>query len=200
MESFFIFVMLLLHNHLIITNMPVTDIDILKYPIGKAKIPTPISSQHITDWIQILEDFPEQLTKLVSYLNDSQLDTPYRPGGWTVRQVVHHLSDSHYNSYIRFKWALTEVKPIIKTYYEDRWAELRDGKSAPILLSLRSLEALHQKWVYFLKGLSANELQHTFVHPETTEEVSLAENIGIYAWHSVHHYAHIDGLIKRMRW
>ncbi|MCL4152104.1 UNVERIFIED_CONTAM: hypothetical protein GTU68_012346 [Idotea baltica] len=145
-------------------------------------------------------NFQEQLELLVSDLNDTQLDTLYRSGGWTVRQVIHHLSDSHQNSYIRFKWALTEVKPVIKTYYEDRWAELRDSKSAPILLSLASIKALHQKWVYFLKGLTANELQHTFVHPETNKEISLAENIGIYAWHSVHHYAHIDALKKRKGW
>ena len=180
--------------------MEVTDLDILKYPIGKANIPNPITSQHITDWIKILEDFPEQLTKLVIDLTDNQLDTPYRPEGWTVRQVVHHLADSHHNSYSRFKWALTEVKPVIKPYYEDRWAELRDSKSAPILLSLNAIKSLHEKWVYFLKGLCANELQHTFIHPDDNKEVSLAENIGIYAWHSVHHYAHIDGLKKRMGW
>ena len=180
--------------------MIATDLEALKFPIGKPKIPNPITSQHITDWIKALEDFPEQLSKLVINLTDEQLNTPYRPDGWTIRQVIHHLADSHHNSYTRFKWTLTEVKPVIKPYFEDRWAELRDSKSAPILLSLNSLKSLHEKWVYFLKGLSSNELQHTFIHPNGNEEVSLAENIGIYAWHSVHHYAHIDGLKKRMGW
>ena len=180
--------------------METTELDLLKYPIGKPDIPKPITSEHITDWIKVLEDFPKQLTKLVVNLSDEQLDTSYRPEGWTVRQVIHHLSDSHNNSYIRFKWALTENKPLIKTYYEERWAELHDSKSAPILLSLNSLTALHAKWVYFLKGLTANELQHVFIHPDDTKEVSLVEYIGIYAWHCVHHYAHIHNLIKRNNW
>ncbi len=180
--------------------MIATDLETLKYPIGKANIPCPITSQHIRDWIKVLEDFPDQLTKLVIDLNEEQLNTPYRPDGWTIRQVVHHLADSHLHSYIRFKWALTEVKPVIKPYYEDRWADLRDAKSAPILLSLNAIRSLHAKWVYFLKGLNSNELQHTFMHPDDQKEVSLAENTGIYAWHSVHHYAHINGLKKRMGW
>lgn len=180
--------------------MQTTDLEALKYPIGKPKIPNPIKAIDIRDWIQILEDFPAQLAKLTINLTETQLDTPYRPEGWTIRQVVHHLSDSHHNSYTRFKWTLTEAKPVIKTYYEDRWAALKDSKSAPVLLSLNLITALHAKWVYFLKGLSSNELQHTFIHPDGNEEVSLAENIGIYAWHSIHHYAQIDGLKKRMGW
>lgn len=172
----------------------------LKYPIGKPTIPNPITSGHIREWITVLEDFPDQLVKLVIDFSTEQLNTPYRPEGWTVRQVVHHLSDSHYNAYIRFKLALTEVKPIIKPYHEDRWASLNDSKYAPIQLSLNALSSLHAKWVYFLKHLSANELQHTFIHPATNKEISLAENIGIYAWHSVHHYAHINNLKTRMNW
>ncbi|MCK0132542.1 putative metal-dependent hydrolase [Flavobacteriaceae bacterium F08102] len=171
-----------------------------KYPIGKVTIPKPITSSHIREWISVLEDFPDQLVKLVIDFSEKQLDTPYRPEGWTVRQVVHHLSDSHFNAYIRFKMALTEVKPIIKPYYEDRWAALRDSKKAPIELSLNTLSSLHAKWVYFLKELSANELQHTFIHPTTHKETSLAETIGYYAWHCVHHYAHINNLKTRMKW
>jgi len=180
--------------------MEATILEALKYPIGKTNIPSTISTTHISEWIKVLEEFPKELNDLVIRLTDEQLATPYRPGGWTVRQVIHHLADSHHNSYTRFKWALTEEKPIIKAYYEDRWAELSDSKSAPILLSLHSLTALHAKWVYFLKGLSFIELQHVFIHPDGNEEVTLAENIGIYAWHSMHHYAHINNLIKRMGW
>lgn len=177
-----------------------TPLDRLRYPIGKAEIPTPITSAHITNWIQVIEDFPIQLTKLVIKLNDEQLDTAYRPEGWTIRQVIHHLVDSHTNSYIRFKWALTEKRPLIKAYHEDRWAELHDSHSAPILLSLNLITALHAKWVYLLKGLSSNELQHVFIHPDGNKEVTLAENIGIYAWHSVHHFAHINNLKKSKGW
>lgn len=175
------------------------ELEKLKYPIGKFTVPAPITSKHLTEWIKILEEFPPQLTKLVSKFNDKQLDTPYRPGGWTVRQVVHHLADSHLNSYIRFKLALTESKPVIKPYFEDRWAELQDSK-APILLSLYLLTSLHAKLAFLLKDLGANELQLTFIHPESNREISLAENIGIYAWHSVHHFAHINNLRKQMGW
>ena len=176
------------------------NLEHLKYPIGKAEIPKTISLEQIKEWIKVLEDFPLQLNNLVNNLSNEQLDTPYRSEGWTVRQVIHHLADSHHNSYTRFKWALTEDKPVIKAYYEDRWAQLKDSQSAPILLSLNALTALHAKWVYFLKSLDPEELKQVFIHPDGYEEVSLAENIGIYAWHSKHHYAHINNLIKRMEW
>lgn len=180
--------------------MELEDLEKLKYPIGKPNILENISSSQVFKWIDILEKFPQQLTNLVSNLTNEQLDTPYRPEGWTIRQVVHHLADSHHNSYIRFKWALTEDKPVIKPYYEDRWAELHDSKSAPILLSLNSISALHAKWVYFLKGLSHKELQSVFIHPDGNEEITLAENIGIYAWHCVHHFAHIHNVKKKKGW
>ena len=180
--------------------MNATELEQLRYPIGKFTLPKPVTTAHFHEWIKVLEDFPKQLTKLVISLTDEQLNTPYRPDGWTIRQVVHHLADSHHNSYTRFKWALTEIKPVIKPYYEERWAELHDSKSAPILLSLNALTALHAKWVYFLKGLSPNELQHTFIHPDGNEEVSVIDNIGIYAWHCVHHFAHIHNLKKSNGW
>ena len=172
----------------------------LKYPIGKPQIPEEIKQEDINSWITILEEFPQKLISLVKDLSEDQLDTPYREGGWTIRQVVHHIADSHHNSYTRFKWALTEDKPVIKAYYEDKWAELHDSKLAPILLSLKTLTVLHAKWVYFLKGLSKQDLEHIFIHPDGNEEVSLAENIGIYAWHCNHHYAHIENLIIRKGW
>lgn len=174
--------------------------DNLKYPIGKPNIPKNISSKNISEWIVILEDFPNRLELLVNNLSEKQLDTSYRDGGWTIRQVVHHCADSHHNSYTRFKWALTEDKPVIKAYYEDRWAELFDSKSAPIKLSLDSLKALHAKWVYFLKGLTEDDLNKNFIHPDGFEDVELKENIGIYAWHCNHHYAHIENLLKRKGW
>lgn len=176
------------------------DLEKLKYPIGKPQIPTDITIEHILDWIDILEIFPKRLKNLVENLTEEQLDTCYRPEGWTIRQVIHHLSDSHHNSYTRFKWTLTEEKPVIKAYYEDRWAALFDSKTAPIQLSLNILTALHAKWVYFLKGLGEAQLNQLFIHPDGNEEVSLKENIGIYAWHCNHHYAHIEHLMIRKGW
>ncbi len=172
----------------------------LQYPIGKAKIPENITKRDLEHWISDIERFPHELEFLVRDLSDSQLETPYREGGWTIRQVIHHSYDSHHNSYTRFKWTLTEEKPVIKAYFEERWAELHDSKSGPILLTIDALKALHAKWVYFLKGLSNKDLEKTFIHPDGNEAVSLKENIGIYAWHCQHHYAHIEQLMKRKNW
>lgn len=172
----------------------------LKYPIGKLNIPKNITSTDIQKWIEIIDSHPDKLSELVKNLDDTQLDTQYRPEGWTVRQVIHHLADSHHNSYTRFKWTLTEEKPTIKAYYEERWAELFDSKTAPIQLSLNHLKAVHAKWVFLLKGLSEKDLDKTFIHPEGNKIVSLKENIGIYAWHCEHHYEHINQLMIRKNW
>lgn len=172
----------------------------LRYPIGKPNIPEEISDRNIKDWIEVIEIFPSKLKNLVSGLSDDQLNTQYRDEGWTIRQVVHHCADSHHNSYTRFKWTLTEDKPVIKAYYEDRWAELKDSKDGPISLSINSLIALHEKWVYFLKLLTPADLEKYFIHPEGNEKVTLKENIGIYAWHCNHHYAHIEQLVQRKNW
>ncbi|TDQ25771.1 YfiT family bacillithiol transferase [Tenacibaculum caenipelagi] len=172
----------------------------LKYPIGKPNIPAEISSELLAEWIDTLEHFPEKLKSLVKDLSEEQLDTPYRENGWTIRQVIHHCADSHHNSYIRFKWTLTEDKPVIKVYFEDRWAELFDSKTAPIQFSLDALKALHAKWVYLLKGLSEEDLHKSFIHPDGNEEVKLKNNIGIYAWHCNHHYAHIEQLLIKKNW
>ena len=173
----------------------------LKYPIGKTNIPEIISSENISIWIKTIEDFPNRLEDLVKNLTQEQIDTPYRNGGWTVRQVVHHCYDSHHNSYTRFKWTLTEDNPVIKAYYEDLWAELFDSKFAPINLSLDSLKALHTKWVYLLKGLTEEEIKFKslFILTEM-KKLALKENIGIYAWHCNHHYAHIEQLLIRENW
>ncbi|MFY0629568.1 MAG: bacillithiol transferase BstA [Flavobacteriaceae bacterium] len=174
--------------------------DDLRYPIGEFSAPETITEEIKKEWIQVLEDFPTRLKNLVTSLSQEQLDTPYREGGWTVRQVVHHCSDSHHHSYIRFKWALTEDNPMIKAYEEKDWAELFDTRSAPIAMSLLHLKAVHAKLVYLLKGLSDADLQNTFVHPESKETVLLRKNIGIYAWHCNHHYAHIENLLIRKGW
>ncbi|WP_275315701.1 YfiT family bacillithiol transferase [Tenacibaculum bernardetii] len=180
--------------------LKLTNLERLKYPIGKPDIPPEISSEKINEWIIILEEFPAKLELLVKNLSEEQLNTLYRDGGWSVRQVIHHCADSHHNSYTRFKWALTEEEPVIKTYYEARWAELFDSKTAPIQLSLNSLKALHAKWVYLLKGLTDDDLNKCFIHPDGNEKVSLKENIGIYAWHCNHHYQHINQLLLIKKW
>ena len=172
----------------------------LKYPIGKFDCPTNISDNQIESWISILEHFPNRLEGLVAGLSNDQLDTVYRPEGWTIRQVIHHLADSHQHSYIRFKWALTEDKPIIKAYDEALWAALKDAKNAPIDMSLKHLAAIHYKLVYLLKQLTDSDLNRYFIHPETNKEVLLKQNIGIYAWHSNHHYSHIENVLKRNNW
>lgn len=172
----------------------------LKHPIGKVKIPQEITNKHILEWISVLEKFPQELEFLTRDLSDNQLDTPYRKEGWTIRQVVHHCYDSHHNSYTRFKWALTEDKPIIKAYFEEKWAELHDTKTAPIFLSIDALKALHAKWVYLLNGLSNDDLECVFIHPSGKEKVTLKENIGIYAWHCNHHFAHIENLMLKKGW
>ncbi len=164
----------------------------LRYPTGKFRCPENITSAHIEKWISDIEQLPLKISNLVSGFTDTQLETPYRPGGWTARQVIHHIHDSHHNGYIRFKWAMTEDRPIIKAYDEKLWAELFDTKSAPINLSLDILKALHAKWVYFLKGLSPQDLAKEFIHPEGNVAISLGEDIGIYAWHGNHHLAHLE--------
>lgn len=172
----------------------------LKYPIGQVHIPENITRSTIENWINDIAHFPLKLESLVKGLTEEQLDTPYRDGGWTVRQTVHHCGDSHVNSYIRFKWTMTEDQPTIKAYFEDRWAEIFDTKEAPIELALNFIHALHAKWVYLLKGLTDDDLNKTFIHPESGDIVSLKKNIAIYAWHCNHHYAHIENLLKRKNW
>ncbi len=172
----------------------------LQYPIGHFNIPVEITKAQIAQWIKILENYPTRLETLVVNLSPEQLETPYRPEGWTVRQVIHHLADSHHHSYTRFKWALTEDKPVIKAYDEKEWSTLFDARTAPIELSLVYLKAVHEKMVYFLKGLSESALEQVFIHPSGHKAVSVKENIGRYAWHSEHHYAHIYNLLKRKGW
>jgi hypothetical protein len=172
------------------------DLEELKYPIGKFDRPQRITLETINRWIDEIEHLPLKLRKAVEGLTEKELDSPYRPGGWTIRQVIHHLPDSHMNSYIRFRWALTEDKPTIKAYHEDRWAELKDARTANIEISLILLEALHMRWGILLRSLSLEDLNKSFIHPESGKTIKLDENIGIYAWHGKHHLAHIENFIK----
>ncbi len=180
--------------------MKTSTVEQLRYPIGHFVKPEKISSLVIKDWIAELEALPVKLKDLVRGLGKKQLDTPYRPEGWTVRQVVHHLADSHHHSYSRFKWALTEEQPVIKAYDEKAWAELTDSKSAPLAPSLTHLKAIHAKLVFLLNGMSQQEFKRTFVHPVSSKITSLEENTGMYAWHGNHHLAHIENLLRKEGW
>ena len=152
-----------------------------------------------SEYINNIEQAPELLRAAVTGLSDQQLDTPYRPDGWTVRQVVHHLPDSHMNAYVRYRLALTEDEPTIKPYDEAQWAELIDAKTAPVEPSLTLLESLHSRWVTLLKSLQPTDWARTFRHPELGV-VSLEKNLAIYSWHGRHHVAHITALRRRMAW
>lgn len=166
------------------------DIENLKFPIGKFTSPDVITKEYIKTWIEAIKSFPKRLLSATEDLNDEQLERPYRPNGWTIRQVVHHCADSHMNSFIRFKLALTEDKPVIKPYAEHLWAELPDVK-LPIESSIKILEGIHERWTTLLESLTEGDLERQFIHPENTQFISLKENIGIYAWHCNHHLAHI---------
>ncbi|MEO9660076.1 MAG: YfiT family bacillithiol transferase [Maribacter dokdonensis] len=176
------------------------ELDKLKYPIGRFECPENITNEDLSKWIEVLETLPKRLSALVDNFSETQLDTPYREGGWTVRQVVHHMADSHHHSYTRFKWALTENRPLIKVYQEKEWSNLIDARTAPISLSLSYLTALHAKLVYLLKRLTPEDMENSYIHPDGNVNVSVAENIGKYAWHSNHHFAHIKSLADRMGW
>lgn len=171
----------------------------LRYPIGPFTAPAVVSAAQVATWIDDIAALPAVLQGVVAPLTAAQLEVPYRPGGWCSRQVIHHLADSHLNSILRFKWALTEERPTIKTYHEERWAELPDYRDYPVDAALAFLAALHGRWVVLLRGLGPAELARDFVHPDWGP-VRLDATIGKYAWHGRHHLAHITRLIEREGW
>jgi uncharacterized damage-inducible protein DinB len=171
----------------------------LRYPIGKFVPPLEIAVRQRYTWISEIEILPAKLRKSIAKLDDEQLATPYREGGWTIRQVVHHLPDSHLNSYGRFRLALTEDSPTIKPYREDAWANLPDAKSAPVELSLNLLDALHGRWVILLRSMDEDQFRRVFEHPEVGQ-MSLGCALALYAWHGRHHLAHIENLCTRRGW
>ncbi len=162
----------------------------LRYPIGRFSPKPSYSREDIIEGIKIIESLPEKVQMQVSRLSANQLDTPYRSGGWTARQVVHHLADSHTNAYVRFKWSLTEETPLIKAYDEKRWAETNETKLDPAI-SLNLLKALHAKWVALLLSLDDKDFRREFVHPETQRNIPLERMVALYAWHGEHHLAHL---------
>ena len=171
----------------------------LRYPIGKFKYEGPSTPGQREEQLLQIEQTPARLRAAVKSLTPQQLDTPYRPEGWTVRQVVHHLPDSHLNAYVRFKLALTEDEPTIKPYAEDRWAKLADTAATPVDVSLTLLDSLHDRWVRLLRSLQPEDWKRTFRHPELGL-VPLEKNLALYAWHGQHHVAHITSLRERSGW
>ena len=164
----------------------------LKFPIGKCPKIDTVSETELENWITTIETFSSKIISLTKTLSVEELNWIYRPKGWSIKQVVHHCADSHMNSFIRFKLALTEDVPIIKPYEEQLWAELADGNSNDIVPSLQIIESVHKRWVLLLKSLSSTELKRQFFHPSNLKISSLEETIGVYAWHCNHHLAHIE--------
>ena len=171
----------------------------LSYPIGRFEFDKPVAAETRPQLIAEIAAAPARLREAVRGLSDEQLDTPYRPGGWTVRQVVHHVADSHVNSYTRFRLALTEDEPAIKGYDQEKWAELPDARTGPVEMSLAFLDSLHVRWVALLKDLADADFARRFRHSEIGL-VRLDTNLALYAWHGRHHAAHITGLRERMGW
>ncbi|MEO5570834.1 MAG: YfiT family bacillithiol transferase [Bacteroidia bacterium] len=180
--------------------MDTAELEKLKYPTGKYTPPEKIKKSEVKRWIREIDKLPKRLKDTVKSLSEVQLDTPYRDGGWTVRQTIHHLADSHMNAYSRFRLALTEENPTIKPYMEAKWAELIDAKTAPVKYSLDLLKNLHKRWVMLLKTLDKDQLKKTYFHPDKNADQKLDGVIGLYAWHSNHHLAHIENLKKKMNW
>lgn len=170
----------------------------LRYPIGPLDLQAPITPETRRAAIDAIRDLPERLQEALAGLSEAQLDTPYRPGGWTVRQLVHHLADSHMNGYVRLKLALTEPHPTIKPYEQDPWAALPDSRM-PIAVSLGILSGLHARWTVLWEAADASALARTFHHPELGD-LTIDRHLQNYAWHSRHHVAHISALRERERW
>ena len=173
----------------------------LRYPTGRFKRPSrPLETGERRQMIDTIERGPAAFRDAIRGLSDAQLDTPYRPGGWTVRQVVHHVHDSHMNAFIRFKLALTEDTPTIKPYDEAAWAKLSDARDTPIETSLTLLSALHERWVGLLRAMSSTDFSRKLNHPEWDAPLSLDSMLALYAWHGPHHTAHVTSLRRRMDW
>jgi hypothetical protein len=171
----------------------------LSYPVGRFRVEGEITGEQRQLWIAQIAEAPARFRAAYAGLSEAQLETPYRPGGWTLRQVAHHVPDSHMNSFTRCRLALTEEEPTIKPYLQDRWAELADSRTAPIEWSLALLEALHARWVMMLRSLSAADWKCAFKHPELGL-MTLERNVALYAWHGRHHTAHVTSLRERMGW
>lgn len=167
-----------------------------KYPIGPFEKPATITEAHKKEAIQVLASFPQELKSLTHLLQDEVLDSPYRKGSWTIRQLIHHISDSHTHSYNRVRWTLSEEKPVIKAYDQEAYAKAKDYTVLPISWSIKHLEVIHQKLVFIYENLTDEQWKRSFIHPETHEEINLEALVLLYAWHSKHHFAHIKNALE----
>lgn len=167
------------------------NLEQLKFPVGKVSIPDYISENVLNGYLSVIESFPKKVRKEVEELSKNELSFRYRPDGWSIQQVVNHCIDSHTNSVIRFKLALTEDKPTIRPYEEQFWAELPDTLNYSIEKSLTLLEAIHDRWSFLLQNMNETDFERSFIHPDGNEQISLKENSCIYAWHCKHHLRHI---------
>ena len=170
--------------------MPPSQSEKLQYPIGRFSFSPVISTEELERQIHAIRELPAQLKAALNEVEPPQYDTPYRPGGWTVRQVVHHIADSHLNAFVRFKLALTEIQPTIKPYLEEGWAELPDSRKVDPLVSLQLIESLHFRWAVLLESMNSSDFQKTLFHPERGRAITLWEMLALYAWHGAHHIGH----------
>lgn len=168
----------------------------LRYPVGRFSFPKNIEEDHLKGWIDVIRQFPQLLRELVEPLSKEQLEWAYRPGGWNIQQVVHHLADSHMNSFIRYKLSLTEDNPVIKPYFEAKWAILADANHPSIEHSISILEGIHYRWCLLMESMTTDEWKREFTHPEHGRKLSLDRNLALYAWHCDHHIAHIHQALK----
>ncbi|SEA11384.1 DinB superfamily protein [Arachidicoccus rhizosphaerae] len=180
-------------------QVPDPDLEKLRYPIGQFE-KRPFSETQKMKWISDIQSLPALMELAVQSLDAPALHTPYRPGGWTIHQLVHHVADSHMNAYIRLKMALTEHRPVIKSYEEHLWAELEDTKALPVNISLTLLHSLHLRWAKIYESLKETDWDKVMIYPQDQKEVDLWEHLGLYSWHGRHHLAHIMELKDRMGW
>jgi uncharacterized damage-inducible protein DinB len=176
------------------------NLEFKRFPIGQFEEPQHITDTQLEECIKVIKNFPAKLKSLIENFSDEQFDTPYREKGWTVRQLVNHLADSHANSFIRFKLALTEENPVIKPYQEAQWAELQDSASISIKPAMRMLKGIHQRWYCLLKSLTNKQFERTFHHPEQNRNYDLRICLALYVWHCNHHFAHIENLKIEKGW
>lgn len=172
----------------------------LRYPVGKFAMPSEWDATDVVGWRTSLAELPSRMRAAINGLNDPQLDTPYRDGGWTVRQTVHHVADSHLNAYCRFRLALTEDTPTVKPYMEARWAELPDARTLPVAPSLAIIDGVHTRLIALIDAMTPEEWRRGFVHPEHGRTMTLGQTAALYSWHSRHHVAHITNLRTRNKW
>lgn len=166
------------------------------YPIGVFEAPIMSSKKQIDSWIDELSNYPKQLRSLLSELTDEEIDKPYREGSWTIRQLIHHIADSHTHAYIRFKWSMAHPGCVIKAYDEGAWSNFKDAKESPVELSLDYIEVLYKKWVYYLKTLQEEDFNTFYIHPVNNQQKSLFFTLGLYVWHGNHHLAQIQQRVR----